>query len=91
MCFLLWISRDTLTHVLRGEWAKLPQVNKTHLNVTLKNTATNLANTPASKLCHHVSNLVTNPWADPTLSNIIHGNPVTESEGKFDQVFLLSY
>jgi len=68
--------------VLRGEWNKLPQANKTHLNVTLQNTISNLSNTPAYNLCQHVIRVVNNPWNDPTLKKIIDGETISDSEGK---------
>lgn len=68
--------------VLRGEWKKIPQANKTHLNVTLQNTISNLSNTPAYTLCRHVIRVVNNPWNDPTLKKIIDGETISDSEGK---------
>ena len=84
--FLLTVGmtfRDTLTLVLCGEWSKLPEADKARLNVSLQNAGSNLINKSASKLCQNLSNLIENPWSDPTLSDIILGNPVGESEGKF--------
>ncbi|XP_059353017.1 mucin-5AC-like [Daphnia carinata] len=75
------LYRDTLMLVLRGEWNKLPQANKTHLNVTLQNTISNLSKTPAYNLCQHVIRVVNNPWNDPTLKKIIDGESISESEG----------
>ncbi|KZS10908.1 Uncharacterized protein APZ42_024539 [Daphnia magna] len=75
------LYRDTLMLVLRGEWNKLPQANKTHLNVTLQNTISNLSKTPAYTLCQHVIRVVNNPWNDPTLKKIIDGESISESEG----------
>jgi hypothetical protein len=74
--------------VLRGEWNKLPQANKTHLNVTLHNTISNLSNTPAYDLCQHVIRVVNNPWNDPTLTKIIDGESISESEG--NKIILLN-
>lgn len=74
--------------VLRGEWNKLPQANKTHLNVTLQNTISNLSNTPAYDLCQHVIRVVNNPWNDPTLKKIIDGESISESEG--NKIILLN-
>ncbi|XP_046636432.1 mucin-17-like isoform X4 [Daphnia pulicaria] len=75
------LYRDTLMLVLRGEWKKIPQANKTHLNVTLQNTISNLSNTPAYSLCQHVIRVVNNPWNDPTLEKIIDGESISDSEG----------
>ena len=77
--------------VLRGEWSKLPEADKTRLNVSLQNAGSSLKKIaqiseqtmPASQLCQNLSNLTENPWSDPTLSDIICGNQVGEAKGKF--------
>ena len=85
--------RDTLTLVLCGEWSKLPEADKARLNVSLQNTGSNLINKSASNLCQNLINLTENPWSDPSLSDIIHGNSVGESEGKLIiwNLFLSNY
>lgn len=74
-------NRDTLRVVLRCEWAKLPQANKTHLTVTLQRTAASLANTHAGELCNHVIQLIKNPWENPVLSKIATDSDISDVEG----------
>lgn len=80
MCVSL--NRDTLRLVLRCEWENLPQINKTHLTVTLQRTAASLLNTPASELCQHVIRLIKNPWKAPTLTRVISDSEISDNEGK---------
>ena len=58
--------------MLGREHSKLPQENKTCLTVTLQNAVTNL---------FQMINLVKDPWTNPTLSKVLLGYPVNDSEG----------